>query len=174
MKPCPELPGGMSEVWKAKRRSGARRCLRETPARKRAGGEEAALNTITFEHLEIVADHPEYRLMARAPDCELKKQWDELEGGGFVWRYHGSDGCIYEHVSPETIRLARVLPRYSRHGGPVTMDLCPTNNTLALDQPPQTAPSRRSLSARERFYRWAASAVYLRTHENSPDSLLVR
>ena len=34
--------------------------------------------------------------------------------------------------------------------GLVTMDSCPINNTLALDQPPQTAPSRRSLSVHER------------------------
>ena len=41
--------------------------------------------------------------------------------------------------------------------GLVTMDSCPTNNTPALDQPPQTAPSRRSLSAHEHLYRLAAS-----------------
>src|ERR1035438_6448298 len=54
--------------------------------------------------------------------------------------------------------------------GLVTMDSCPINNTLALDQPPQTAPSRRSLSVHGRLYRSAASAACPRTHENSPDS----
>jgi hypothetical protein len=47
-----------------------------------------------------VAKPSEYRLMTSAPACELKKQWDELEGESIVSRYEGSDGCIYEYVSP--------------------------------------------------------------------------
>ena len=49
----------------------------------------------------IAARHQFPVKLDKEPNCDLKTQWTEADAGVMIVRYGGSDGYLYESITPE-------------------------------------------------------------------------